>query len=120
LANEKNALIVDDNTTNIFSLSAVLVKNGWTCTSALNGKQCLDKLAKTRDITMIFLDLMMPIMSGLEVIRIVRGNPNYKHIKIVVVSAIDDKEMISNCLSIGADSYLIKPVDFDKLQNILI
>ena len=65
----------------------------------------------------ILLDIMMPVMDGLEVIRKVRENPAYADIKIVVLSALNSNEDILKAYSLGAQDFITKPIVLDKLTN---
>jgi two-component system response regulator len=62
---------------------------------------------------LILLDLKMPRMDGTEVLRVLKGNPHTRTIPVVVLSSSQEKQDLANCYRLGANSYLVKPMDFD-------
>lgn len=113
---EKKILIVDDDTRNIFALTAVLKSRGYPCLSAPGGEEGLQLLSTTADIGVVLLDMMMPEMDGYEVIAKIRESER-RHLPIIAVTAqamVGDRE---KCLAAGADAYLSKPIDIDVLVN---
>ncbi|MBL0745312.1 response regulator [Chryseolinea lacunae] len=112
----KKILIVDDDTRNIFALTAVLKSRGYPCLSAPGGEEGLHLLSTTDDIGMVLLDMMMPEMDGYEVIAKIRESER-SHLPIIAVTAqamVGDRE---KCLAAGADAYLSKPIDIDVLVD---
>jgi CheY-like chemotaxis protein len=67
----------------------------------------------------IFLDLNMPKVDGLTCLKEIRSNPRYKDVCIVIYSTSSNEDEIENCLVIGANFYIKKPSDFDKLKSML-
>lgn len=111
-------LIIDDDTRNIFALSAVLKSRQFECVSAGSAIEGLDKLSNDESIGIVLLDMMMPEMDGYETIRLIREG-YYKELPIIAVTAqamVGDKE---KCLEAGANAYLAKPIDVDQLIILL-
>jgi len=111
-------LIVDDDTRNIFALKAVLKSKGYSCISAHGASEALELLNDHQNIGIILLDMMMPEMDGYETISTIRSGEK-KHLPIISITAqamVGDRE---KCLDAGADGYLPKPIDVDKLLDIL-
>jgi two-component system cell cycle response regulator DivK len=111
-------LIIDDDTRNIFALSAVLKSRQFECMSAISASEGFNKLSTDDSIGVVLLDMMMPEMDGYETIRLIRGG-HHKQLPIVAVTAqamIGDKE---KCLEAGANAYLAKPIDVDQLMILL-
>ncbi len=99
-------LLVDDNPK---YLEEVLPLYGFDLTCAKNGIQALQILSKDPKFDMVLLDVMMPDMTGWEVLKSIRNNPVLKNLPVIMVTAVsEDKKMISG-LKIGADDYIIKP-----------
>jgi two-component system, cell cycle response regulator DivK len=109
-----NILVVDDSTTNIVLLEAILEENGYKIDTALNVKeaiQCIDK----RLPDLILLDLLMPKVSGFEFLEQLRADENTRMIPVLVVSAIADDDNINRILHLGAVNFIKKPIDIQYL-----
>ena len=115
----RKVLIVDDDAKNIFALSAVLRSVGYSCVTALSAAEGLDVLAQNGDIGIVLMDMMMPEMDGYTVIPRIKQDKIFKNIPVIAVTAQampGDKE---RCLAAGADGYISKPVNVDKLLEML-
>jgi two-component system cell cycle response regulator DivK len=117
---EKIILIVDDDSRNIFALSALLINKGYTCVSALNGMQCMEVLEKRHNVEVIMMDIMMPFMNGIETIKLIRSKKEYAKIRIFVLTADDSFQTRQNSMAAGADAFFNKPIDADKLLKIFV
>lgn len=106
-------LIVDDDTSMAKNIQRVLHRAGFETEIALDGFQA-GTLAESFTPSVMTLDLKMPGLSGLEVIRFARSKDNLKHIKIVVVSAMPQQDL-DEALNAGADCVLEKPFNNDEL-----
>ncbi len=108
---ESNLLIVDDDQMNREILYRHLKGLGYTnITLAESGLTALEILA-SQQIDLIFLDMMMPVMNGLEVLTHLKKNDQWLGIPVIIISALDDKAMIMDCIQKGAEDYLSKPYD---------
>ena len=115
----KKVLIVDDDSKNIFALSAMLKSKGWETVTATSMQEAMDVLAITKSISIILLDMMMPDMDGYEGLGIFRKDPLLKDFRVIAVTAqamTGDRE---KCLAAGADEYVSKPIDIDRLLNLM-
>jgi adenylate cyclase len=102
-------LIVDDNDDNRYTLKLLLESAGHSkITCASGGNEALDLVAKQK-FSLILLDMMMPDLSGEEVLRSIKSDPDTRDIPVVVISAESDTDLISTCIDLGADDYLPKP-----------
>jgi CheY-like chemotaxis protein/HAMP domain-containing protein len=108
------ALIVDDDPTIQAIARKLLTDNNIHVAVASNGKQALETLQHER-FDIILLDLMMPEMSGFEVLEQLKAHPVYNNIPVIVVSSITDKESIVRALSNGATDFVIKPFNYNEL-----
>ncbi len=117
----KKILIIDDDARNIFALKAVLQSRGYPCQSATSALEGLTQLQiEGEDIGLVLLDMMMPEMDGYEAIAEIRKDIALNHIPIIAVTAqamTGDREKV---MASGADGYVSKPVDLDKLQEYLL
>lgn len=112
-------LIVDDDATNIFALSAVLRRRGWEVATAGTAMEGIEVLKSDDGIGIVLLDMMMPEIDGYEMIQMIRKQKGTAHIPVIAVTAqamVGDRE---KCLEAGADDYVSKPVDTDRLLEIL-
>ncbi len=111
-------LIVDDNELNIKVASTLLKKYGFIIDSATNALECISKINKNNDYDIVFLDDMMPRMSGRDTIKRLRLNPNYK-IPTVALTANAIEGMKEEYLACGFDDYLSKPIEKQELERVI-
>jgi signal transduction histidine kinase/DNA-binding response OmpR family regulator/CHASE3 domain sensor protein len=114
----RRVLVVEDDVRNIFALSSVLEPKGARVEIARNGREALDHLANDPGVDLVLMDIMMPEMDGLEAIREIRKKRELSKLPIIALTAkamADDRE---NALSAGANDYLAKPLDVDKLLSL--
>ncbi|MCF0055624.1 response regulator [Dyadobacter sp. CY356] len=115
----KKVLLADDDMRNIFALSAVLEDAGFEIVIATNGREAIAKLGENKDVDLILMDVMMPEMDGIEATTLIRKEQKWNNIPIIAVTAKamqGDREL---CLSAGANDYISKPVDIDKLLSLI-
>jgi CheY-like chemotaxis protein len=108
-------LIVDDVEVNRKLISAGLEGGKYDLSYAENGRRALDMLT-SGNFDLMLLDIMMPEMTGYEVLEWMMENPTLREIPVVVISAVDDVKSISKCVRMGADDYLMKPIDLTLLR----
>ena len=104
-------LVVDDNELNRDLLTRRLAKKGFTTDAASDGFKALEWLANNH-CDLVLLDIMMPGMSGIEVLKKVRETRNGTELPIIMATARDTREDIVGALSLGANDYVTKPLDF--------
>ena len=83
---------------------------------AENGKQALD-LLKKEEIDLIISDWIMPEMTGMELLRACKDDPEIRHIPFIMVTAEAQKESVMEAIKGGVDNYIAKPFTPDKLQD---
>jgi signal transduction histidine kinase len=113
-AAQGNLLVVDDNEMNRDMLSRRLKREGYTVTLAEDGHQALD-LIKTQKFDLILLDIMMPGLSGFEMLPMIRQQHSIAELPIIMATAKDQSEDIVEGLKLGANDYVTKPIDFPVL-----
>jgi len=101
-------LIVDDNELNRDMLARRLERQGYEVTAVEDGHQALDAL-KENKIDLVLLDIMMPELSGYEVLERIKSTEATRHIPVIMISAVDELSSVVRCLEMGADDYLFKP-----------
>jgi len=115
-------LLAEDNEANIATFSSYLKAKGYRVLLATDGQQAID-LAKAEHPDLVLMDIQMPVMDGMEAIKLIRLDPNLVNIPIIALTAlamVGDRE---KCLEAGANEYLTKPIKLkalaDTIQNIL-
>jgi diguanylate cyclase (GGDEF)-like protein/PAS domain S-box-containing protein len=103
-----NVLVVDDHESMRSLLERVLRSQGHAVVTAANGREALALLGK-HPIDLVVLDVMMPEMSGIEVLQHIKATPATHDIPVLVVSADTDTDKVVACINLGAEDYLVKP-----------
>jgi DNA-binding response OmpR family regulator len=112
----KYVLIVDDAPNIVLSLEFLMKKEGYDVRSVSNGEEAMEVIAeKAPDL--ILLDVMMPRKDGYEVCQELRANADWKHIKIIMLTAKGRDVEREKGLALGADDYVIKPFATLDLVN---
>lgn len=115
----KKVLIVDDDMRNAFALSKYLKSKMMTTLIANNGEKALAELDKNIDVDIVLMDIMMPIMDGYEAIIQIRAQERFKNLPILALTAKALETDRRKAIECGANDYLTKPVDVDKLISLL-
>jgi two-component system, cell cycle response regulator DivK len=115
-------LVVDDSTTNVVLLEAILDEKGYVIETALNAKEAYSIIDRdTPDL--ILLDLLMPKISGFDFLEEIRKNEKTKKTPVIVVSALTDEENVDKIMKMGAIDFIKKPIDLqylvDKVESTL-
>ena len=111
---DKNILIVDDDSRNIFTLSAILQDYGVNVSTALDGKQAIE-LIDEEEIDIVLMDMLMPVMDGIEAIKDIRSHEKYNDMPIIVITANTSSTAEKLCFDAGADDFMHKPIDIKLL-----
>src|SRR4028119_82102 len=110
-----SVLVVDDEPNGFDVIEAHLYREGYDLLYVSSGKEALNRLdAIEPDV--ILLDVMMPKMDGIEVCRLIKSDPSWKHIPILMVTALNSKDDLARSLDAGADDFLTKPVSGVELR----
>ena len=115
----RRILLVDDDVRNIFALTSALEQKGAQVEVARNGREAIDKLEAVSDIDLVLMDVMMPEMDGYEATRRIRENPRWRKLPIISVTAKAMKDDQDLCMKAGANDYLAKPIDLDRLFSLI-
>lgn len=107
-------LVVDDSTTNVVLLEAILDEKGYHIETALNAKEAYSAIEKDPP-DLILLDLLMPKISGFDFLDEIQKNELTKNTPVIVVSALTDEENINKILEMGAIDFVKKPIDLQYL-----
>ena len=107
-------LVVEDNL-ELLMLMQQLLKTTYRVYIARNGKEAM-KVIKEKELDLIISDVMMPEMDGLELTRTIKGDPNYSHLPIILLTAKTQEQDVKEALQYGADEYLRKPFRLGDLK----
>ncbi len=120
----RRILIVEDDVRNVYSLTSVLEPRGAVIQIARNGKEAIEALDKsTADpahaIDLVLMDVMMPVMDGLTATREIRNDAQWAKLPIVMLTAKAMPDDQQRCIEAGANDYMAKPIDVDKLLSLV-
>ncbi|MGH8516910.1 MAG: response regulator, partial [Panacagrimonas sp.] len=120
----RRILVVEDDVRNIFALTSVLEPRGATIEIARNGREAIDLLGRRigsteAPIDLVLMDIMMPEMDGFTAMREIRKRPEFRKLPIIALTAKAMKDDQEKCLAAGANDYIAKPLDVDKLLSLV-
>ncbi|WP_110298287.1 response regulator [Blastomonas natatoria] len=120
----RRILIVEDDVRNVYSLTSVLEPRGVITQIARNGQDALDALeaaskGEGKTIDLVLMDVMMPVMDGLTAARSIRSNSEWSRLPIIMLTAKAMPDDQQSCLDAGANDYMAKPIDVDKLLSLI-
>ncbi|MFW5755194.1 MAG: response regulator [Tangfeifania sp.] len=115
----KKVLVVDDDIRNVFALAQILEERDIEVFEAENGKAAIGVLKDNPNIDLVLMDIMMPVMNGYEAMQEIRKIPALENIPIITLTAKAMKEDYQKAIDSGANDYISKPVDVEKLLSLL-
>jgi CheY-like chemotaxis protein len=120
----RRILVVEDDVRNVFALSSVLEPGGARVEIARNGREALQLLERsqgraTTAVDLVLMDIMMPEMDGYTAMREIRKRPDWKKLPIIALTAKAMRDDQEKCLAAGANDYIAKPLDVEKLLSLI-
>tara|TARA_R110000796_G_scaffold88164_1_gene189707 strand:- start:21753 stop:25217 length:3465 start_codon:yes stop_codon:yes gene_type:complete len=120
----RRILIVEDDVRNVFALTNILEPRGAIIEIARNGEEALQKLDESLSkpegqIDLVLMDIMMPVMDGLTATRHIRKNPSWKKLPVIALTAKAMPDDQQRCIEAGANDYMAKPLDVEKLLSLV-
>jgi CheY-like chemotaxis protein len=120
----RRILVVEDDVRNVFSLTGILEPRGAVVQIARNGQEAIDALKAaaadpTNAIDLVLMDVMMPVKDGLTATREIRAELQWAELPIVMLTAKAMPDDQALCLAAGANDYMAKPIDVDKLLSLV-
>ena len=109
-------LIVDDDPDVCRLIAHLLKSGGYECSEATSGESAIKKLV-ANSFQLVISDIMMVGMSGIDLLRII--NSRFPDVAVIMVTALDDRKIVTQALELGAYGYVIKPFDIDQLNNVV-
>jgi CheY-like chemotaxis protein len=124
LLDGRRILVVEDDARNIFALSSVLEPKGVRVEIARNGREALAALDRSQaspeaTVDLVLMDIMMPEMDGLTAMKEIRLRPAFDRLPIIALTAKARKDDQEKCLAAGANDYIAKPLDVEKLLSLV-
>lgn len=110
----QKVLVIDDSTTNVVLLEAILQSKGYGIQTALSAEEGMAIIRKDRP-ALILLDLLMPEVSGYDFLEAIHKDPKISDIPVIAVSAVTDRENKERTMKLGAVDFIEKPVEINKL-----
>lgn len=110
----KRVLVVDDDEMMREVLGATLESGGYEVRYAASAEQAVEQLI-TQRVSLVLMDLMMPGLDGIAATREIRALPNCRSVPIIVVSGHGNRDSVRSSRAVGANDFLVKPVDQDRL-----
>src|SRR5205823_11639016 len=107
-ARPSRILVVDDNASNRDLLTRRLQRQGHTVLEAEDGARAL-ALVEKEELDLVLLDMMMPGISGYDVLARLKRDPRFLEIPVIMISALSELDSVVRCIEAGADDYLAKP-----------
>jgi two-component system chemotaxis response regulator CheY len=117
MTEKKRALVADDQAMNRSFVKVYLSSRGYDVETAEDGLKAL-AACKAQRYDLIFTDIEMPNMNGIEFLRSAKRLPGFEHVPIVVLSTVDDPAMKAKAASFGAFSYMVKPFTDEKMVDL--
>lgn len=115
----RKLLLVDDDVRNIFALTSALEQKGAIVEIARNGLEAVEKVQTIEGIDLVLMDIMMPMMDGYQAMQEIRKIPYLQKLPIIAITAKAMKDDQERCLRAGANDYLAKPVDLNRLFSLI-
>jgi CheY-like chemotaxis protein/signal transduction histidine kinase/CHASE3 domain sensor protein len=115
----RKVLLVDDDMRNIFALSSALQSYDLEVEIANDGEEALKKLEELPQVDIVLMDIMMPVMDGYEAMRQIRKQNKWAKLPVIALTAKAMKDDREKCIAAGANDYITKPVDVDRLISLM-
>ncbi|RYF08392.1 MAG: response regulator [Comamonadaceae bacterium] len=120
----RTILVVEDDVRNVFALSSVLEPTGAKVEIARNGREALAALERSANasgpvVDLVLMDIMMPEMDGFTAMNEIRKRPEWRRLPIIALTAKAMKDDQEKCLAAGANDYIAKPLDVEKLLSLV-
>lgn len=115
--------VAEDDEDDLYLLQQAFTWHAPDCTlvCVTNGEQLLQELQTASPLPqLVLLDLNMPLLDGIQTLGILRSQPRYGNVPVVILSTCDEKPTIERCPSLGASAYRVKPTLFNELVDLVL
>lgn len=110
----KNILLIDDNSTYLKMQSDLLQKRGFSVLSEISGSDVVECI-KTNEIKVVLLDIIMPDVDGLTVLKNIRSSFSKEQVSVIMLTSVEDQEIVKKCQDLGANEFLNKTATIDLI-----
>ena len=110
-----DVLIIEDSDTLAHAIEKILTREGYTCARARDGAQGLAALSKPSLPRLVTLDVMMPLVSGLDVLIEIRRRERTRHLPVLMLTGVAGEKEVLRAIADGATGYLVKPFEPEEL-----
>lgn len=117
MSEKKKALVADDQAMNRSFVKVYLSTRGYEVETAEDGLKAL-AACKAKHFDLVFTDIEMPNMNGIEFLRSAKRLPGFEHVPFVILSTVDEPAMKSKAMSFGAIHYMVKPFTDEKMSEL--
>jgi DNA-binding response OmpR family regulator len=114
----QKVLVVDDQNDNLVLVSLAVQEMGWRVVTAVNGEDAVAVAALARP-QLILMDIAMPKVDGIEATSLIRRHEDIHDVPIVILTAFDSDDFRKRATEAGANGYLTKPIDFERLRALI-
>lgn len=115
----KTVLLVDDDMRALFALTRILTDRGMHVIKANNGEKAIELLDREKNVDVVLMDIMMPVMDGYEAMNRIRAQERFRKLPMIALTAKAMRGDREVCIEAGANDYLSKPIDPDRLISML-
>lgn len=112
-------LVIDDDERSVFAVQSYLERDGMEVLTADSAQSGLEQLRERQDIDAVLMDIKMPGMDGYEAMRAIRSELGREDLPVIAVTGKVSEEEAQRCVEAGASDYLTKPLDVDRLTELL-
>jgi CheY-like chemotaxis protein len=117
--NQQTILVADDENDNLVLVSLWLQNLGYRVVTAVNGEAAVEIVNIARP-QLVLMDIAMPVMDGLDATRQLRSRAELNELPVIFITAFDSPDFRQKASDAGGDGYLTKPIDFDRLSNLIL
>jgi CheY-like chemotaxis protein len=117
--NQQTILVADDENDNLVLVSLWLQNLGYRVVTAVNGEAAIEIVNIARP-QLVLMDIAMPVMDGLHATRQLRSRAELNELPVIFITAFDSPDFRQKASDAGGDGYLTKPIDFDRLSNLIL
>lgn len=120
-ASNRQIMVIEDEKINLMLIERMLTKKGYDVVTASDGQKALEVMEENPDISLVLMDIMVPMHDGFELTKMIREGrfSGLKNVPIIAVTALADSDSRQKCFDMGMNAYLSKPIDNQELMGMV-